>query len=114
MPPIVRFTSETIQRLRFHRADCADLNGDCSQQAHKSKTLPVQPTGHKGLRIASFAARNSVCYHNSPSCIMLLVEFEATPFAACYRHAVAPRNWTAAIVQWRKIIERFEFEGFFY
>src|SRR6202521_1827876 len=36
--------------------------------------------------------------------------FDATPFAACYRHAVAPRKWTAAIVQWCKITERFEFE----
>jgi hypothetical protein len=43
---------------------------------------------------------------------MLLVEFEATPFAACYRHAVAQRNWATAIVQWCKITERFEFEGF--
>jgi hypothetical protein len=61
----------------------------------------------------AFPARRTLCYHSSPSCIMLLVEFEATPFAASYRHAVAPRKWTAAIVQWFKITERFEFEGFF-
>ena len=54
-----------------------------------------------------------LCQYNSPSYVVLLVEFEATPFAACYRHAVAPRKWTAAIVQWCKITERFEFEGFF-
>jgi len=45
---------------------------------------------------------------------VFLIEFEATPFAACYRHAITPRNWTAAIVQWCEITERFEFKGFFY
>jgi hypothetical protein len=77
----------------------------------EKQTLPVQPTGVKGSRIAS-PARNGL--YNSPSRIMLFVEFEATLFAACYRHAVAPRNWTTAIVQWCQITERFEFKGLFY
>jgi hypothetical protein len=61
----------------------------------------------------SFPARKVFCYHGSPSCIMLLVEFEPTPFAAGYWHTIRPRNVAAGIVQWCKIIERFEFESFF-
>jgi hypothetical protein len=44
---------------------------------------------------------------------MFEVEFQPTPFAACYGRGVSPRDVPADIVQRYKIIERFEFKSFF-
>jgi hypothetical protein len=116
-----RTTFLVLAKLALHVCEAPLLarEDDFARQPIRSGIRQALFAGFIAARLAelynrlSFPARKLFCYHGSPSCIMLLVEFEPTLFAAGYWHAIRPRNVAAGIVQRCKIIERFEFESFF-